>query len=67
MKSKFVGFFPKENDYGDHLKNKGITKIYGEQLKNKGITEICSVSECIRGGPKGWIDLWKHNDLVAYK
>jgi hypothetical protein len=53
LKPKFVGFFPKENDYGNHL-------------KNEGITEICSVSECIREGPKDWIDLWKHNDLGFY-
>jgi hypothetical protein len=53
LKPKFVGFFPKQNKY----KN---------PFRNEGITEICSVSECIRSGPKDWIDLWKHNDLGFY-
>ena len=50
---KFIGFFPKQNDYEN-------------PFRNNGIIEICSVSECLRGGLDNWIDLWKHNDLGCY-
>src|SRR3989339_508358 len=53
LTAKFIGFFPKKNDYNNFL-------------SNEGITEICSVSECIRNGPDGWINQWKHNDLGFY-
>ena len=28
-----------------------------------GVEEICSVSNCLKEPPTGWIDHWKHNEL----
>jgi hypothetical protein len=50
---KFVGFFPKENNYNN-------------PFRDEGLSEICSISECLREGPKNWIDSWKHNELGFY-
>ena len=30
---------------------------------NGAVRAICSVSECIASGPRGWIDQWLHNEL----
>jgi hypothetical protein len=49
-----IGFFPK-NIY---------TRMEG--FKNPILRDICSVSNCISGGPDGWIDKWEHNDWGLY-
>lgn len=48
---KLVGFFPK------------LPCPKTDWLKNDNVKEICSVSDCIAGGPEDWIDKWEHNDL----
>ncbi|MGE4183302.1 MAG: hypothetical protein AB7J34_26085, partial [Limisphaerales bacterium] len=31
-----------------------------------GVAEVCSVSECGSPGPRGWVDLWRHNELAVF-
>lgn len=50
----FVGYFPKK-----------IAPAV-EAMALPGVSEIWSVSNCISGGPDGWISRWLHNDCGAY-
>jgi hypothetical protein len=63
IESKFIGYFPKKNDYENPAV---MVDKWRDSLRAAGVTEIGSVSECIRSGPEGWIDLWKHNELGFY-
>jgi len=32
----------------------------------ENVEEICNAGECVDETPRGWIDLWKHNDCFFY-
>ena len=49
-----AGYFPKD------------VELRPDWLADPRVEQICSVSKCISKGPKGWIDLWLHNDLGWY-
>ncbi len=54
MTPTLIGYFPKRKT------------IRSDWLKNTIVEEICTVSGCICEAPKGWIDLWQHNEMLAY-
>ncbi|MGA2263991.1 MAG: hypothetical protein ABSH28_21480 [Acidobacteriota bacterium] len=47
-----IGYFPKT-----------VTARPNEWAGPALVDEICSASECICSGPKGWMDKWQHNEL----
>ena len=49
----FIGYFPKHTEPGS-------------LLQAPGVEEICSVSECISGGPEGWMNAWLHNETWMF-
>jgi len=54
MKFTLIGYFPKK-----------VTPRPA-WLQAPAVREICSVSECIAGGPDDWISRWAHNALWVY-
>jgi hypothetical protein len=51
MTACLAGYFPKRTEIPPGWKGPAV------------VEEICSVSECLAPGPKGWIDSWRHNEL----
>jgi hypothetical protein len=35
-------------------------------IERPGLREVASVSDCLVERPKGWLDLWRHNDWYLY-
>jgi hypothetical protein len=53
MTPKLIGYFPKR------------TAARPDWL-TADVQEVCSASECVSSGPKGWIGQWKHNELFLF-
>ena len=51
----FAGYFPKK------------IEAAVDAMGLPGVSEIWSASNCISGGPVGWIDHWKHNRLGLFE
>lgn len=51
MEPVLIGYFPKSVSH---------------EPRPPGVEEICSVGGCISKGPRGWVDLWRHNEWAVY-
>ena len=54
MELVLIGYFPKK------------VAARPESLRVPRVEEICSVSECISPGPKGWVEKWLHNEMWLF-
>jgi hypothetical protein len=59
----FIGYFPKINV---DINNFKIHNSDDKWITDPRVIEICSVSNCMRGGPENYINHWKHNELEYF-
>src|SRR5262249_51215270 len=54
MEPILIGYFPK------HVEKRP------NWLQAAQVSEVCSASECVSPGPKGWVEHWIHNPLWGF-